>query len=59
MSSFVLSQNRFTDRVLGRVMVKVDEVASAGRVRRSYPLQGAMMGQLELVLHWISADVAE
>lgn len=52
-------QERFKDHVMGRVKVSVFEVASAGRIHRSYALQGAMMGEIELVLQWIPAQLVE
>jgi hypothetical protein len=51
-------QDRFKDHVLGRVKVEVGDVAAAGRLRRGYPLQGALMGHLELSMQWIPADLA-
>ncbi|KAF6259938.1 hypothetical protein COO60DRAFT_1700585 [Scenedesmus sp. NREL 46B-D3] len=51
--SLSVSKERFRDQVLGRVKVPVMDVAAAGRVRSSWPLQGAMMGELELILQWI------
>jgi hypothetical protein len=52
-------QERFRDQVLGRVKVPVMDVAAAGRVRSSWPLQGAMMGELEMILQWIPKCLVE
>jgi hypothetical protein len=35
------------------------EVAAAGRLRGTWPLQGALEGQLEMVLEWIDAGLLE
>ncbi|GBF93842.1 hypothetical protein Rsub_06841 [Raphidocelis subcapitata] len=55
---------RVTDRfapatTLGRVKVPLAEVAAAGRLRGSWPLQGALEGQLEMALEWIDAGALE
>lgn len=50
---------RFKDTVLGRVKVPVSDVAAAGRLRSFWPLQGALMGELEMVLQWIPAELME
>lgn len=52
-------QERFKDHVMGRVKVPVFEVASAGRVHERYALQGAMMGELELILQWVPANLVD
>uniref|UniRef100_A0A383W4N2 C2 domain-containing protein n=1 Tax=Tetradesmus obliquus TaxID=3088 RepID=A0A383W4N2_TETOB len=57
--SLSLSRERFRDQVLGRVKVPVMDVAAAGRVRSSWPLQGAMMGELEMILQWIPQHLVE
>jgi hypothetical protein len=44
---------------LGRVKVPLLEVAAAGRLRGLWPLQGALEGQLELILDWIDAGDLE
>jgi hypothetical protein len=49
-------QERFQDHVLGRVKVPALEVAASGRLRGAWPLQGALMGELELALQWIPAS---
>eukprot|EP00882_Tetradesmus_deserticola_P000469 GHRQ01000515.1.p1 GENE.GHRQ01000515.1~~GHRQ01000515.1.p1 ORF type:complete len:388 (+),score=145.62 GHRQ01000515.1:58-1164(+) len=57
--SLSLSRERFRDQVLGRVKVPVLDVAAAGRVRSSWPLQGAMMGELEMIVNWIPQSFVE
>ncbi|WIA41914.1 hypothetical protein OEZ86_009229 [Tetradesmus obliquus] len=57
--SLSLSRERFRDQVLGRVKVPVVDVAAAGRVRSSWPLQGAMMGELEMILQWIPQHLVD
>jgi hypothetical protein len=53
-------QDRFAAATtLGRVKVPLSEVAAAGRLRGSWPLQGALEGQLEMVLEWIDAGALE
>ncbi|KIZ00093.1 hypothetical protein MNEG_7870 [Monoraphidium neglectum] len=51
--------DRFKSVTLGRVKVPLMEVAAAGRLRGSWPLQGALEGQLEMVLEWIDAGEAD
>eukprot|EP00879_Flechtneria_rotunda_P002198 GHRR01002384.1.p1 GENE.GHRR01002384.1~~GHRR01002384.1.p1 ORF type:complete len:790 (+),score=300.17 GHRR01002384.1:1478-3847(+) len=58
-TSLSLSRERFKDQVLGRVKVPVLDVAAAGRIRDSWPLQGALMGELEMALQWIPASLVE
>jgi hypothetical protein len=58
-ASLSLSRERFKDHVMGRVKVPVMEVAAAGRLHSSYSLQGAMMGELELITQWIPAHLVE
>jgi hypothetical protein len=52
-------QERFRDQVLGRVKVPVMDVAASGRMRSSWPLQGAMMGEVEMILQWIPKSLVE
>ncbi|KAF8058352.1 aidA [Scenedesmus sp. PABB004] len=54
-ASLSVSRERFRNHVLGRVKVPVLDVASAGRIAASWPLQGALLGELELVLQWLPA----
>lgn len=56
---FAVLQERFKDHVMGRVKVPVFEVASAGRLHSSWTLQGAMMGEIEMILQWIPAQLVE
>jgi hypothetical protein len=35
------------------------DVAAAGRLRSSWPLQGALMGELEMVLQWVPAHLMD
>lgn len=35
------------------------DAVRAGRLRGSWPLQGALQGQLELALDWIDAGLVE
>eukprot|EP00775_Hariotina_reticulata_P004857 gene4857-5102_t len=58
-TSLKISTERFKDQVLGRVKVPVMDVAAAGRIRNSWPLQGALMGELEMVLQWVPAHLMD